>query len=96
VLDTGFTGHVCIARRHRQKLALSRIGMIDSELADGSRVEQTAYLGSVSFDGQRRSVLVTLTDSEDSLIGTALLRKKRVAIDFVSGDVIVVGSRRSR
>jgi clan AA aspartic protease len=89
VLDTGFTGHISIARRHRSKMRLAKLGKIESELADGSRVVQAAYLGAVSFDGERKAVLVTISDAQDSLVGTALLRDKRVVIDFVSRRIVV-------
>ncbi len=82
ILDTGFTGHVCLARRHRRAMSLTRLGDIETELADGTRLTQPVYAGVVTFDGERRRVLVTLTDSTDSLLGTALLRSKRVTIDF--------------
>ena len=89
ILDTGFTGHLCLARRYEKRVRLVRLGDIESELADGSCVTQPEYAAEVSFDGERRRVLVMLTDSRDSLIGTALLRKKRVAIDFPRRRVVV-------
>src|SRR5262245_44640134 len=89
VLDTGFTGHLSLARRHLGKIRVSELGTIESELADGSRDVQPAYLGSVSFDGERKSILITVTDAEDSLVGTALLREKRVLINFAARQVVV-------
>jgi predicted aspartyl protease len=96
VLDTGFTGHLCLARRYRRLVGLVRLGMVEAELADGSRVAQAVYLGTVSFGRRLRSVLVTFTASNDSLVGTALLRDERVTIDFARGGVMVRRSRRAR
>ena len=89
ILDTGFTGELCLARRHRRTMKLERLGEAEAELADGSRITQAVYAGRVTFDGELRRVLVTLTNSEDSLLGTAMLRRKRLAIDFRSGRVTV-------
>lgn len=82
ILDTGFTGHLCLARRHRRFAKLRRVGDVETELADGTRITQPAYIGRVTFAGETRQVLVTLTRAEDSLIGTALLSGSRVLIDF--------------
>ena len=90
VVDTGFTGHICLAAHLRRRMVLRRAGQVEMELADGRRVEQAAYLGEVSFDGRRRTVLVTLTRSADSLIGTSLLAGKTIRVEFVRGGTIVV------
>jgi len=82
ILDTGFTGHLCLARRHRRLVKLSRVGDVETELADGTRITQAAYLGRVTFVAETREVLVTLTGTEESLIGTALLSGRKVLLDF--------------
>jgi predicted aspartyl protease len=82
ILDTGFTGHLCLARRHRHLVKLTRMGNVEIELADGTRVTPTAYRGRVTFAGETREVLVTLTRADDSLIGTSLLAGRRVLLDF--------------
>lgn len=82
VLDTGFTGHLCLARRHRREMHLTAVGAVETELADGSRTMQRVYLGQVTFAGDRRQVFVMLTKSKDSLLGTALLLNRRVHLDF--------------
>ena len=82
VLDTGFTGHLCLARRHRRWMHLRLVGKVETELADGSRTMQPVYLGKITFVGVARQVFVTLTRSFDSLIGTALLLDRQVHLDF--------------
>ncbi len=82
VLDTGFTGHLCLSRRHRRQMHLTSVGEVETELADGSRTMQRVYLGHITFAGDRRPVFVTLTKSQDSLIGTALLLNRQVHLDF--------------
>jgi clan AA aspartic protease len=83
VLDTGFTGHLCLAQRHRRSVKLTPVGEVETELADGSRILQPVHIGEITFAGVTRQVFVTLTRSRDSLLGTALLRDKRVHLDFV-------------
>ena len=90
VVDTGFTGHICLAAHLRRRMALRRAGEVEIELADGRRVLQAAFLGEISFDGRQRTVLVTLTRSTDSLIGTSLLAGKTVRVEFVRGGTVVV------
>lgn len=63
-------------------MILEESGRGEVELADGRCIWLPTYLGEVTFDGERRQILVTVTDAEDSLVGTALLRRKRVRIDF--------------
>ena len=82
VLDTGITGHLCLARRHRREMHLTSVGEVETELADGSRTMQRVYLGRITFAGDQRQVFVTLTKSQDSLVGTALLLNRQVHLDF--------------
>ena len=57
-MDTGFTGHICLAAHLRRRMALRRAGEVEIELADGRRVLQAAFLGEISFDGRQRTVRV--------------------------------------
>jgi predicted aspartyl protease len=82
VLDTGFTGHLCVARRHRRWMHLNPVGEVETELADGSRTMQRMYVGHITFGGVKRQIFVTLTRASDSLMGTALLLDKQVRLDF--------------
>ena len=90
VLDTGFTGHLCLAARLQRRMLLRRRGDVEMDLADGHRVKQPAYVGEVSFAGGRQTVLVTLTRLADSLLGTSLLAGKRVSVDFVRCGSVVI------
>lgn len=91
VLDTGFTDFLCLSRRHRKKMALRKVGENVSAFADGRQVLEPVYLGQVTFDGVRQKVLVTLTNADDSLVGCALLRNKRVHLDFKRRTLTVSG-----
>jgi clan AA aspartic protease len=94
VLDTGFSDYVCLSRANQKSMNLQPVGRMPYELADGSLVDEDVFLGEVTFDGQRQRVLVTLTDSTDSLIGTALLKDCSLRIDFVRRIVEVRRAKR--
>jgi predicted aspartyl protease len=63
VLDTGFTGHLCLALRHRRSVAITRVGTAPATLADGRTIQETVYVGDVTFDGQLRHLPITLTQA---------------------------------
>ena len=90
VVDTGFTGHLCLAADLRRRMTLRRSGDVELELADGRRVQQAAYVGEVTFDRRRRTVLVTLTRSLDSLVGTSLLMGKHLRVEWIAGGRVVI------
>ena len=54
VVDTGFTGYLSLARRHRRAMRLLRVGREAYELADGTLVSEVVYRGEVTFDAKRR------------------------------------------
>lgn len=86
-VDTGFSEHLRLARRYRRRMTLAYVGDEPFELVDGRIVRERVYRGEATFDGVRQSVLATLTRSADTLIGTALLRGKTLAVDFRRGRV---------
>lgn len=92
VLDTGFSGHLCLSRRQRSFMRLRRVGRQPFELADGHQVIEDVFLGEVTFDGRRQRVLVTLTAARESLVGTDLLAAKVVRIDFARAKVTVTNA----
>lgn len=82
IVDTGFSGALC--------LSLSRFGDASfpflyrqlTELSDGSVIEEAVFEGRILFDGEERTVRITLTDSMDSFIGAALLHNCTLYIDY--------------
>lgn len=89
LVDTGFSDYVCLARRHRRRLTLVPAGSELYELADGTLVREPVYEASVTFDGARQPVLVTISRSWDTLIGMALLRGKRLEVNVRRGTVVI-------
>jgi predicted aspartyl protease len=62
---------------------------VEAELASGMVIEEDVYSGTIRFDGQELTAEIIVTDSEDTLIGTALLRGKVLLINFATREVIV-------
>ena len=60
------------------------------ELADGTIKKQLVFAGSVHLLGETRAVAIYLTDSDDALLGTALLADCRLTIDFSTEKVWLV------
>ena len=64
-------------------LGLELIYATSSELADGTTTEdELVFAGQAEWDGTMREVEITLTHSEDTLIGTAFLTGYRVELDY--------------
>jgi hypothetical protein len=52
-------------------------------------VEQEIYLGEVIFDGRRGPVYSVVTEAQDILIGTKMLRGKTLVVNFRTKQVTV-------
>ncbi len=63
------------------------MGFEDYELASGAILRERVYWGSILFDRSRTEIYAVATDAKDVLIGTALLRDKRLMIDFRTREV---------
>lgn len=72
VIDTGFTGTLCLPNATISKLGLRWEGIERGALADGSECLLDVFLAQVVWDGRERRILVYESDSEP-LIGMSLL-----------------------
>lgn len=82
VIDTGFNGYLSVPRRLLDHSRWEILGSEKYEIATGAIVEQEIRLGEVVFDGRRSAVYTVITDAQDILIGTKLLRKKILTVNF--------------
>ena len=89
IVDTGFTGDLCLPTSIAVQLGLELIGEELIELADGTRKQQLMFGGSVRFFGETHQVEIMLTSSGDALIGTRLVDKYQLSIEFPGGHVKV-------
>jgi len=88
ILDTGFNGFLCLPTSIAVSLGLELIDTVTSELADGTTVEDELVLaGQAEWDGTLMNIRLTLTDSEDALIGTAFLTGYRVELDYSTSTI---------
>ena len=82
ILDTGFDGFLCLPTSIAVLLGLELMYATSLELADGTVIEdELVFAGQAEWDGALRNIEITLTHSEDTLIGTAFLTGYRVELD---------------
>jgi predicted aspartyl protease len=89
LLDTGFNSDLCLPIEVGVILGLELRNVVEMELADGTLNLEPVYTGQVDWNGELRIVDVTLTFSDEALIGTGLLEGKSVNLDFHTGEVII-------
>jgi len=82
IIDTGFNGDVELPESLQTHLDGECVGRVSSLLAAGQRIEEDVYLVDFPFDGQMQTVQATFVSSEEILIGTHLLRRYRLQVDF--------------
>lgn len=83
VVDTGFSGHVCLSEQYLEQIDLTFRYVERYELADGAVVVKDVFRGTIVFDEERREVNVILTASQDTLIGSSLLDGRRLTVDYL-------------
>jgi clan AA aspartic protease len=87
VVDTGFDGFISVPTRLAVTLGLELTGTLLFELADGSQTEELIFSGRVKIAGKTRKAQVLVSDSQDVLLGTRLLKDCQLTIDFSTGSV---------
>lgn len=63
--------------------------MEEFEIATGAVVEQEMYFGEVLFNGRRHPVYTVATDAKEIRIGTKLLRRNILNINFRTKRVLI-------
>ncbi len=98
LLDTGFDGDLCLPIAVAVPLGLELRYVAQSELADGSVVEdELVFAGDVDWDGEEVPAEIILTRSRNALVGTGLLQGCEVRLNFLTGQIAIeVISRRHR
>jgi len=82
VIDTGFNDEFCLPKEYFDECDLTFYGTDRYMLANGSIVTEDIYYGEIVIDNQPITVLLSLTDDDEALIGTRLLDKKIVILNF--------------
>ena len=82
VVDTGFSGELCLSAQLIDRLAMEFAFVERYELANGEVLVEDVFRGTIEFDGQEREVDLILTASTDSLVGASLLQAYILHIDY--------------
>lgn len=89
IVDTGFNGDLELPARLKELVDARSIGSITSLLAGGQSLVEDNFRVRIPFDGQLIDAQATFVDGEEVLIGTHLLRKSRLSIDFPAGTLLL-------
>jgi len=82
IVDTGFTGHLTLPLELIEAMALPWLSRGHALLADGSLHVFDVYIGTLTWNGQVRTVEVDEADT-DPLVGMELLRNHSLSVDVV-------------
>lgn len=90
ILDTGFDGFICLPIALAVPLELELRDVTDSELADGTIIEnELVFGGKVRWQGKMVMVDILLTKASDTLIGTGLLKDSEINLNFRTGEMLI-------
>ncbi|HZY66802.1 MAG TPA: hypothetical protein VFE21_13115 [Rubrobacteraceae bacterium] len=92
VVDTGFTGALCLGAEQIEALDLPFVGRGAAVLADGRAVETRYHRGRVIWHGRERGVQVLLAEG-GPLVGMALLRDSLLTVDVTPGGIVAIEKR---
>lgn len=87
MIDTGFSGDLCLSHDHLDAMDLEFSYVDRYELADGTIIAKDLFAGRAEFDGQLRAVDVILTDSSDTLIGGSMMKGHVLTVNYRAGTV---------
>lgn len=82
ILDTGFDGYLSLPINIAVTLGIELIAIIPVEYADGRISQELVFSVKVELDGKVKIVHATLTAGAEALVGTALLAKYELLINF--------------
>lgn len=82
ILDTGFNDELVLPNYLARRADLAPIGKTEYQMADGSWVRDTVYMGKLSIGGREISVRLSLTASRVGLLGMRLLLHRVATFDL--------------
>jgi len=89
MIDTGFDGDLELPTELLGPLEARRSGSIRSILAGGQRIVEDRYELDFAFDGETVLAEATFVPETSILIGTHLLRRHRLEVNFVTRNVLL-------
>ncbi|MEK6407695.1 MAG: hypothetical protein AABN34_12085 [Acidobacteriota bacterium] len=82
VVDTGFSGGICLSEDYVEHIEMTFEYAEPYELANGEVIVKDVFRGTIVFDGRVHEVDLIFTASQDSLIGASLLEDYRLIISY--------------
>ena len=89
IVDTGFNGDLELPESLRPFVNARFKGRYESLLAGGQTVVEDTYRVDFPFDGQTVTAEATFVSAGDILVGTHLLRRYRLEVDFPNRKVLL-------
>lgn len=83
-IDTAFIGGLAIPRQRVADLALAKQSSAEAILADGRCVELETFACFLDWFGNTYETQIAASDGEYALLGTTLLKGRRLAIDYAA------------
>ena len=87
VIDTGFDGGLLLPASMAEGLRLPIIGERECLIVGGAILTNFTSLVEIDWMGSRYVTEVILSEGDDCLIGTSLLRQTRLKIDYIARSV---------
>ncbi len=91
VVDTGFTGDLCLPAKAVSLMGLPFLYELPSRLADHSQVSLPMHDATIIWNGEERNVYVLAT-GQRPLLGTALLAGFELVIQFTEKGLVTIES----
>ncbi len=89
LLDTGFNGSLMLDRRTANELGLSVLGKVPILTVGSGRIVTDVAEIEIEWLGRREWAEVIISDSDDHLVGTQLLRNAELLINYKTGKVTI-------
>jgi clan AA aspartic protease len=88
-VDTAFNGFLVFPQEMIEKLELQQEAAAEAVLADGSRVTLESFACYVEWFGNVLPAQVIGNNAKMPLLGTELLKKTKLLIDYIAGVVAI-------
>lgn len=88
-IDTAFNGFLVFPHEMIQQLALQQEAATEAILADGSRVTLESFVCCVEWFDQIVRAQVIANNAKLPLLGTELLAKRKLLVDYITGLVSI-------
>jgi clan AA aspartic protease len=89
-IDTAFNGFLVFPQEMIEKLGLQQEAATEAILADGSRVTLASFACHVEWFGELVPAQVIGNNGKLPLLGTELLAKRKLLIDYPAGVVSII------